>query len=220
MSKKTFLVLGLGIFGSTIAKQLYNHDQDVIAVDKDMSCVERISNRVSHAAVCDFTDINQLKALGVDNVDVAIIGVGSELEESVLATMNLKELKIPYIVAKARNKKYAEILLKLGVDRVVNPDKEIGIRTAKTLLASNIVDLIEVDDFYNIVEIKVNPNWVGKNLIELDLRRNYNINVLGIRPSKDERLMLNLDPNVALKEDSQLLIIADHEILQKLDSIT
>lgn len=208
--KRTFLVLGLGIFGSTIAKELSKYGQDVIVIDSNMSCVERLLDYVSHGVCCDFNDIDQLKSIGVEDVDCAIVATGSHLEESVMAIMNLKELGVPHIIAKAKNKRYAQILLKIGCDRVISPEKEIGIKTAKSLVSKNIVDLIEIDKDYSIVEIKAPENWVGKSLIELDLRNKYNINVLGMRLTSDEHLELNIDPNQPISLNSQLLILADN----------
>ncbi|MDY6062543.1 MAG: TrkA family potassium uptake protein [Erysipelotrichaceae bacterium] len=210
--KRTFLVLGLGIFGSTIARELSRYGQDVIAIDRDMSCIERLADYVTHAACCDFNDIEQLKAVGAENIDCAIIATGSHLEESVMAAMNLQELKVPMIIAKAKNRKYSQILLKIGCDRVVTPEKEIGFKTAKYLVSKNIVDLIEIDKEYNIVELKAPTKWIGKSLIDLELRNKYNINVLGTRACGGEHLELSLDPNQPITENSRLLMIIGNDV--------
>ena len=152
MKRKSFAVLGLGVFGSTIAKRLSSYDYDVIAIDSDMSCIDRLSDFVSIAIQADITDINQLKSAGVSDVDCAIVATGSHLENSIIAVMNLKELGTPYIVAKAKNKRYMKILEKIGADRVILPEKEMGERVAKQLVSSNIIDLIDIDDEYSVLK--------------------------------------------------------------------
>lgn len=218
-TNKTYAVLGLGIFGSTIAKELSKYHQDVIAIDKDMTCVERISEYVSNSVCCDFTDLEQLKAAGVEDVDAAVIATGSHLEESVLAIMNLKELNIPYIMAKAKNRKYAEILKKIGADRVITPEKEMGYRMAKSLLITNIIDVVDLDSEYSVIEIKAPKSWVGKNLITLNLRNRLSINVLGIRPIANEHLDMSPDPSRPIDENDQLLIVVKKEIFAKSDEL-
>ena len=219
MSKrKTFVILGLGVFGSTIAKKLSSYNHEVIAIDKDMDCVERVSEYVTEAIKADFTDIEQLKAIGVSDCDAAVVATGSHLEESILAIMNLKELNVPYIIAKAKNKKYLEVLSKLGADRVVRPEKEMGERIAKKLVSNSIIDLVDLDSYYSMVEIAAPDKWVGKTLIELDLRNKYNINVVGIRDQQD-KLHPSPNPNQAIKKDDILLFIADNEMFTKIDDI-
>lgn len=214
-NKKTFLILGLGIFGSTIAKELAKYGNDVIVVDKDMKCIDRLVDFVSHGVCCDFNDITNLKNIGIDEIDCAIIATSSHLDEVVMAVMNLKELNVPMIIGKAKNKKYANVLLKVGCDKVITPEKEMGIKIAKHLSSEGIVDLIEVDKEFNIVEIKVPNSFVNKNLIELDLRNKYNINVIGVRNSVDDKLNLNVNPNETIKKDDHLLIIVDNISLKK-----
>ena len=120
MKKRTFLVLGLGIFGSTISKELSKYHQEVIAIDQDMACVERMSDFVTQAICCDFTNIEELRAIGIEEVDVAVVATGSHLEQSILGIINLKELGVPYILAKAKNRKYSEVMLKVGANKVID----------------------------------------------------------------------------------------------------
>lgn len=181
MKQKTYAILGLGIFGSTIAKTLSEYNCEVIGIDKDISCVERVSEFATQAVQADFTDIDQLRAIGVEDVDVAVVATGSRLEESIMAILNLKELGVPYILAKAKNKMYMQILLKIGADKVVRPEKEMGERVAKTLLSRNVIEMVDIDDEYSIMELHAPRNWVGKALSDLDLRTKYGVNILGIR---------------------------------------
>ena len=219
MKKKTFCILGLGIFGSTIAKELAKHNYEVIAMDRDMTCVERLKEEIDICVKGDFTDIDQLRALGVGDCDVAIVATGSHLEESVLGIMSLKELGVPYVVAKAKNKKYMSILKKVGADRIVRPEKEIGERVAKQLLSENIIDLIDIDDEYSIVEIKAPNSWTNKSLIDLDLRNKFGINVLGIRKKPKEHLSISPDKNYKIEENDILLVIAEDSLFNEIDSL-
>ncbi len=216
---KTIAILGLGIFGSTIAKQLSKYNYEVIAVDKDMSCVERLSNLVTQAVRADFTEIEQLRSIGVQDCDAAVVATGSLLEESVMAVMNLKELGVPYILAKAKNKKYMEILLKIGADRVVRPEKEMGERIAKRLISQNIMDIIDLDDEYSIVEILAPEKWCKKTLRTLDLRAKYGINVLGVRKNSQEHLSISPSADYVIEEKDCLLVIAENSLFSKFDDI-
>ena len=155
MKNKQYAVLGLGVFGSTVATTLAKYDCEVIAVDKDVSCVERIADEVTKAVVADTTDIEQLKALGFEDIDVAIIAIGTHLEEAVLTTMNVKDLGVPYVIAKAKNKQFSKILEKVGANKVIRAEKDMGYRVAKSLLRKSIVDLVELDDEEYVVLLPV-----------------------------------------------------------------
>ena len=217
MKRKSFAVLGLGIFGSTIAKRLSSYDYDVIAIDSDMSCIDRLSDFVSIAIQADITDINQLKSAGVSDVDCAIVATGSHLENSIIAVMNLKELGTPYIVAKAKNKRYMKILEKIGADRVILPEKEMGERVAKQLVSSNIIDLIDIDDEYSVIEIVAPKYWINKSLIDLNLRSKYGINILGVRKSPSTRLSISPSASYIIEANDILLVIAEKNKFELLD---
>ena len=217
MKQKIYAVLGLGIFGSTVAKTLSEFDYDVIAMDKEISCVDRVSEFVTEAVQADFTDIEQLRAIGVGDVDVAVVATGARLEESIMAIMNLRELGVPYILAKAKNKTYREILLKIGADKVVRPEKEMGERVAKQLLSRNVVDMIDIDDNYSIVEMVPPRRWVGSSLKTLDLRNHYGINVLGVRKAQGARLSISPGPDYVIEETDQLLVIADTAVFERFE---
>ena len=216
-SKRTFGVLGLGIFGSTVTKTLCEYDFEVLAADKDIECVERVANFCSSAVQCDMTNLEQLRHIGFGECDVVIVGTGSHLEDSILAVMNLKELGVKKIIAKAKNKQYMAILEKVGADRVVRPEKEMGERVAKSLLSNNIVDLVEVDDEYSIVDIHVPSSWVGQTLIGLNVRARFGINIIGIRKNHDAPLNLNVTPGYTFQENDQILVVAKTSEIEKLD---
>ena len=143
--EKQFVVLGLGIFGSTLVKTLSQFGREVIAIDKDSENVQRVSEFATKAVIGDVTDIQFLTDLGLDDIDVGIVAIGDRLEDSILATMNLKELGVPYVIVKAKNKRFKVVLERIGADYVVRPEKEMGEKIARTLLRKNIKDLIELD---------------------------------------------------------------------------
>ena len=214
MKKRTFLVLGLGIFGSTISRELNKYHQEVIAVDQDMTCVERMGDYVTQAVCCDFTNIEELRSIGVDGIDTAIVATGSHLEQSILAIVNLKELGVPYILAKAKNRKYAEVMMKVGANKVITPEKEMGIRMAKALLTSNILEITEIDKEYSIIEIEVPKSWINSSLINLNLRNKLDINVLGIRKGADGHLSMNPNPNYCFVEGDRALIVTNNQVFE------
>lgn len=216
MKKRSFVVLGLGIFGSTICKNLVQNGFEVIAIDSDEESVERVAKLGADAYQADFTNIESLKAIGLEDIDMAIVATGSHLEDSVIAIINLKELGIPYILAKAKNKKYMEVLLKVGADRVIRPEKEMGERIAKQLTSPKIVDLFEIDDEFAIMEIKAPEQFVNKNVIQLDLRKKYNINVLGVRHHGTGRLDVNLGANYNFMPDDIIVLIANKNFYHNL----
>lgn len=217
MKQKTYAILGLGIFGSTIAKTLSEYNCEVIGIDKDISCVERVSEFATQAVQADFTDIDQLRAIGVEDADVAVVATGSRLEESIMAILNLKELGVPYILAKAKNKMYMQILLKIGADKVVRPEKEMGERVAKTLLSRNVIEMVDIDDEYSIMELHAPRNWVGKALIDLELRTKYGVNILGIRKHPGESLKISPAADYIIEPDDQLLVIVQNDEFEKFE---
>ncbi len=216
-TKKQYAVLGLGVFGSTVAKTLSKYDCEVLALDIDIKCVNRLADMVTQAMQCDITDLEQLRATGISDCDVAIVGMGNHLEETVLAIINLKELEVPYVVAKAKNKRYMQIFSSVGANRVVRPEKEMGRVVAKSLLSNNIVDMIDIDDEYSMVELETPLSWVGKSLKELDARRRYGVNVLGIRRPQYKKLSMSPDADYIIDACDHLVVIADADMFAKLD---
>ena len=219
MNDKQYAVLGLGIFGSTVAKTLSQYGCEVLAIDKDSDCVERIDEFVTKGVIGDVTDLEFLRGLGMDEIDVGIVAIGDHLEESILAVLNLKELNVPYIIAKAKNHQFKTVLEKIGADRVVRPEKEMGEKIARSLLRNNITDLIEIDDNYSVVEMKVPESWVNHTLLTLDLRKKYGINILGRRDGQTHKLELYVDPNYVIQSDDMFLMIAETNKIEKFDYV-
>ena len=178
MSKKQFVVIGLGRFGSSIATTLYSLGNDVLVIDKNEDLIQDIASEVTHAVQADATDENALKSLGIRNFDVAIISIGGDIQSSVMATLILRELGVKYIIAKGNGELHAKVLYKIGADRVVLPEKDMGVRVAHNIISSSILDYIELSSDYSIMEVKAFEDWVGKDLKSLDLRKKYGINVI------------------------------------------
>lgn len=214
-NEKSYAVLGLGVFGSSVAKTLSENNNDVIAIDKDVVNVDRAGEYATSAVVADFTDIEQLRAVGVADVDVGVVAVGTNLEASILAIMNLKELNVPYIVAKAKNKTYMNILKKIGADYVVRPEKEMGERLAKTLMSKNLKEFLDLDATTMVAELLVPEKWANHTLKDLNLRAVYGVNVVGVKQHGQSKITLSPDADYKLKDDDLLVIIADKETFEK-----
>ena len=218
MERKKVVVLGLGIFGSTLARDLSRYNFDVIGTDKDMECVERVSGLISKAVCIDFTDLEVLKEIGAEGADIGVVSTGSNLEDSIMGILNLKELGVPHIIAKAKNKKYSEVLKKIGADATVSPDKDTAKHVAKRLSSRDIIELFDIDNEYTIFDIKVVKSWIGHNLVELDLRKKYDLNVIGVR--RDGKLLVNFDPKEPLKSTDEILIVGNNKIFEDLRELS
>lgn len=214
---KTVGVLGLGVFGSTIAKELGEQHYDVIAVDKDLIDVNRVEEYVVQAVQGNITDLELLKSIGFANCDVAVIGTGSNLEASVLAVMNCKKLGIEKIIAKAKNRTHMEILLEIGADEIIRPEKEMGDKVARNIMRNNILDVITLDDDNSIIEFTAPKRWIDRSLKELDLRRKYQINVIGMKSTPDGPLSINVPPEEKISPGSFIVAIGKPDTFEHLD---
>ena len=217
LSSRQYVILGLGVFGSTITKTLSQYGCEVVAVDKCPECVQRVSEFATKAVIGDITDKDFLIDLGIEEFDVGIVAIGNHLEESLLGVLNLKEIGIPYIIAKAKNKRFKSILEKIGADRIIRPEKEMGERLARTLLRKNITDLVELDENYSLVEMKVPQAWVGHTLSSLDLRKKYGINILGQRDMETQKIELYVNPEHVLRVNDYFLMVAETEKIERFD---
>lgn len=191
MSKKQFVVIGIGRFGSSLAKTLYALGNDVLAVDIDEDTVQNISESVTHSVQVDATDENSLRALGISNFDVAVITIGEDIQASIMTTLLVKEVGVKHIIAKANDELQAKVLYKIGADRVVLPERDMGVRVAHNLVSSSILDYIELSPDYSIAEIVAPEDWHNRSLKELSMRSNYGVNVVAIKHDGD----INASPN-------------------------
>ncbi|EJP6473279.1 potassium channel family protein [Clostridium sp. FAM 1755] len=204
MGKKQFVVIGLGRFGTSVAKTLYTLGNDVLAIDSSDDIVQDISDSVTHSVQIDATDENSLRALGIRNFDVAVITIGSDIQASTMATLLVKEMGVKYIIAKANTEIHAKVLYKIGADRVVFPERDMGVRVAHNLVSTNILDYIELSPNYSIAEIVTPKIWHGKTLNELSIRANYGINVVALKRGEE----INVSPVAEDTIESGDIIVA------------
>lgn len=212
---KQFVVIGCGRFGSSVAKTLYTLGYDVLAIDKDEERIQEISDSVTHAVQADAIDENTLRTLGIRNFDVAVVSIASDIEASIMATLIAKELGVKTVIAKAQNELHGKVLYKIGADRVVFPERDMGVRVAHNLVSSNILDVIELAPDYSIVEISPLEEWADKTLKELKLPTRYGINVMAIKHGEN----INISPYAddIVHKDDILVVIGSNEDLRKLE---
>ncbi len=213
MTEKSIAVLGLGRFGRTIALELSKAGMEVLVVDIDREKINDISNDVTCAIQADVKDLDTMKSIGISNMDAVAVCMTDDLEASILSIIKAKELGVPYVLAKAKNQINMQVLLKVGADKVVFPEMEEGVRIAKHLASESIIDYLELTDKVSIVEIKVKDEWVGRSLLELNLRKKYKINVVGIKYNDD--IIVNIDPEEPIQAGAELVVIGDNERLNK-----
>ncbi|MBO4310053.1 MAG: TrkA family potassium uptake protein [Lachnospiraceae bacterium] len=215
--KKTYAIFGLGRYGKAVARELVKSGAEVLAVDIDEAIVNAAIVDLPYCKCADITDIEVLKQLGIQNIDVVIVAMANNLEASVMATMLCKELGVERVIAKCSSEMNCKILTKVGADKAIFPEKESGTRLAKNLLSSGFVDMIELSKDASMVEIDVRPEWEGKSLIELNLRAKYSINVVAIIQNK--KINTFIDPSVPLDKSMTLVVIANINKLNKLKEV-
>jgi trk system potassium uptake protein TrkA len=211
---KTYAVFGLGRYGLSVAKELVNNGAEVIAVDSDENVVNTVSNELPYCKCADTTDSEVLKRLGISNVDIVIVAMAGNIESSVMTVMQCKELGVPTVIAKCSNEIHFKILTKVGADKVVFPEKDSGIRMAKNLLSSGFVDAIELSNDVSMIELDIKKEWVGKNLLELDFRKKYSLNVIAIKDKG--KININIEPSTPLNDDMKLIVIGNKNKILKL----
>ena len=211
---QTYAVFGLGRYGRAIAKELVDSGAEVLAVDTDEEIVNEASADIPLCKCADITEPEVIKQLGISNIDVVIIATASNLEASVMATMLCKEAGVKTIIAKCADEMHQKILSRIGADKVVFPEKESGVRLAKNLLSSGFVDIIELSKDVSMIELDVKPEWVGKTLVELNLRQKYSINVVAIK--QNDEVNIDIDPHTVLTDDMNLIVVANVSKLSKL----
>lgn len=214
---KSYLVIGLGLFGQALAKQLCQLGAEVLAMDVRSDLVQQAANEVTHAVVGDAQDKEVLRTLGAREFDCAILAIGDDLAASVLITMNLKELGVPYIVCKAHDETHRRVLEKLGADRVVIPEKEHAQRLGRSLYSHNVLEYIELSEEYGILEVPAPKNWIGKTLKELNVRAKLGVNIIAVESG--EKLNVSPAADYKIQEGDILSVLGDNfalEAVQKL----
>ena len=200
---KQYIVIGCGRFGSSVAKKMCQLGNEVMVIDKDEDSIENIAEQVTHTAIVDVTEERDLKSIGLGNFDVVIVAISSDIRASIMATIMAKEMGVPKIVCKAKDELQAKVLYKIGADKVVFPERDMGIRLAYNLASENILDQINLDPEYSIMEIVTPTNWVGKTIIELNLRAKYDITVLAVKTTSGLKVMPS--PNYKMQEKNNSL---------------
>ena len=211
---QTYAVFGLGRYGTAVAQELSAGGAEVLAVDIDQANVDNAAALIPMCKCADITDPEVIKRLGISNVDVVIIAMASNLEASVLAVTLCKEVGVKTVIAKCGSEMHRKILHRVGADKVIIPEKESGIRLAKNLLSSGFAEMMELSKEVSMVEIDAKDEWIGKTLIELSLRRKYDMNVVAMRIGDD--ITTSVDPAKPLRSGTKLIVIANTEKLKKL----
>lgn len=214
LNKKTYAVFGLGRYGEAVARELVENGREVIAVDIDQKLVNDAAAYLPVCKCADVTDAEVISRLDIGSIDTVIVCMAGNLEASVMAVTLCKEAGVRKVIAKCANEMHRKILLRIGADKVVFPEKESGIRLAKNLLSSGFIDMISLSKDVSMIEINVKAEWVGKNLIELNLRKKYGFNIVAIK--KGESVSVNINPEHPLEAKTTLIVIVNTSQLSKL----
>lgn len=215
MAKKQYAIIGMGRFGSSIARSLSKLGFEVLAIDSSEQRIQEVVSMVTHAVSADCTDEEALKALGIRNFDVVVVAIGQDIQASILTTLILKDLGVPMIVAKAQNELHGKVLSKIGADKVVFPERDMGTRVAHNLISPNILDYIELSENHSIVEMRATGPLLGQSLIELDIRAKYGCNVMAIKNNGD--IDISPRPTYPLQDGDILVIVGQNDDLKKME---
>lgn len=215
MAKKQFAVIGMGRFGSSVARTISQMGFEVLAIDASEQKTQEVVNIVTHAVSADSTDEEALKALGIRNFDVVVVSIGQDIQSSILTTLILKDLGVPRIIVKAQNELHGKVLSKIGADKVVYPERDMGLRVAHHLISPNILDFIELSNDYSIVEMKATDQMIGKNLKQLDIRAKFGCNVMAIKAH--DKMNISPNPDDTIKSEDILVIVGRNNDLNKME---
>lgn len=213
----SYIVIGLGLFGAEVARKLCALGCEVLAMDIRSDLVNQVASDVTHAVVGDGRDKDVLRALGAGSFDCAIIAIGDDLAASVLTTMNLKELGIPYVVCKAHDETHRRVLEKLGVDRVVIPECEFGGKLARSLSAHNVLDYIELSEEYGILEVPAPKSWIGKTILELNVRAKLGVNIIAVK--NEQTTNVSPSANYKIVAGDIMVVLGDNKALEAVQKL-
>lgn len=214
---KTFAIIGLGRFGFCLAKELSGMGAEVMAIDKEAEHVQHISNFVTGAAVGDACDIEVLRTVGIDECDCAVIAIGDDIAASVMITMNLKELGVPYVVCKAHDDMHSKVLNKLGADKIIIPERVVAERLSHSLCAPKIMEYIELSDDCAIIEIPSPSSWVGSSIRTLGVRAKYKVNIIAIKTN--EEINVSPDPDYKIESTDTIVVLGDNNALSRIQKL-
>jgi trk system potassium uptake protein TrkA len=213
---KRVVVIGLGIFGSQLARQLYDKGIDVVAIDKNKDVVQRIKDHSTKAVLADATDKEVLESIGIDAEATVVISFGEDLSASTLLTLYLKEMKVKEIIVKVPNEDYKRILLKVGASEAIIPEREIANKVARSIISPNVLEYLPISEDYTIVELAPPSSFIGKSLAELDLRKQFQLQVIAIRDVLLEKIQMVPRASSIIKDSDVLVIIGREEDIAKL----
>jgi len=213
---KSFLVVGAGSFGTSVARTLMELEHNVMVMDNDETLVQQISSEVTDAVTADATSENSLEAIGVEDFDAIVVAIGVDVQASILATILLIELGGKYIVAKAQSELHGKVLRKIGVNQVVYPERDMGQKLARSLIAPTIIDMIELSGDYSIVEVQAPKEMIGKTLLEINLRAQHGVNVIALRRDNGDKTNIAPAADDRIENNDTIVAIGDNKDLRKL----
>ena len=213
---KSFVVIGLGRFGRALAVELFRLGHEVLAVDKSEERVSEIADFVTHAVRADARDEQALRAIGARNFDCAVVAFAGETQDNILTTLLLKEVGGKYVVAKGHDELHTRVSQKIGADRVVFPESDMGVRLAQIISSNNLVDYIDISDDYSIIEMTAPPRWDGKSIRALDVRAKYGINILVVKSGSGKTLSVVPSPDYVIRKGDILVVIGTGEDIRRL----
>jgi len=213
---KRVVVIGLGIFGFNIAKDLYENGIEVIAIDKNKDIIQKIKDFSTKAILADGTDKEVIESIGIQGDDIVIISFGEDLAASTLITLHLKEMKIKNIIVKAPNEDHKRVLEKVGATQVIIPEREMADKVAKNLISPNVLDYIPLSEDYTISEVVPPASFMGKTIGELHLRTKYHVEVIAIREMLPDRVTMVPKADFIIKDSDVLVVIGKEEDIQKI----
>ena len=214
---KSFAVIGIGRFGTSVALTLSLMGHEVLAVDTSAAAIDSIADRVTHAIVADATDERVLRRIGIAEFDAVVISVAADIRASILTAMLSKELGAKRVVAKAADDLHAKLLIKAGADQVVQPERDSGVRLARSIAVDSVLDYFALTDDVSINELRLPYSWAGKSLVQLGIRTRYGASVIAIK--RGEKMIVAIDPNSALEQGDVLVLLGSNHELEKLASI-
>jgi trk system potassium uptake protein TrkA len=213
---KRVVVIGLGIFGSQLARQLYESGLEVVAIDKNRDVVQRIKDHSTKAVLADATDKEVLESIGIDAKDTVVISFGEDLSASTLLTLYLKEMKVKEIIVKVPNEDYKRILLKVGASEAIIPEREMANKVARSIISPNVLEYLPISEDYTIVELAPPTAFIGKSLADLDLRKKYALQVIAIRDVLTNKMQLVPRASAIIKDSDVLVIIGREDDIRKI----
>ncbi|MGN1030005.1 MAG: potassium channel family protein [Butyricicoccaceae bacterium] len=213
---KSFLVIGLGRFGTAVALELSMLHHDVVAIEEDEARAEVAAEKLTHVVIGDAKDEAVLKSVGVRNFDGVIVAT-TNIEDSVMITLLAKEMGANYVICKVLSDSHAKVLSRIGADRVVFPERDMGARVAQIVSSSNVLDFIELSDEFAIVEMPTPGKWVGKSLIQLSIRASYGVNVLAIKHGKE--VSINIEPKYRFRAEDVVVVLGSDKQIRRLESL-